>query len=99
METHTIVHLHINVVLSTYEMCLKLDLSGSHRVSLHDQSGQKQDIEDYVRSVFYSDSQQIMKRWKIEDKELVIKRFRWVFCKLETLQVHWSPPVSAEWPM
>jgi hypothetical protein len=45
----------------------------SRRVSLHDQSGQKQDIEDYVRSVVYSDSQQIMKRWKIEDKKLVIK--------------------------
>ena len=45
----------------------------SRRVSLHDQSGQKQDIEDYVRSVVYSDSQQIMKRWRKEDKELVIK--------------------------
>ncbi len=45
----------------------------SRRVSLHDQSGQKQDIEDYVRSVVYSDLQQIMKRWKTEDKELVIK--------------------------
>ena len=45
----------------------------SRRVSLHDESGQKQDIEDYVRSVVYSDSQQIMKRWKMEDKELVIK--------------------------
>jgi hypothetical protein len=43
------------------------------RVSLHDQSGQQQDIADYVRSVVYSDSQQIMKRWKKEDKELVIK--------------------------
>ena len=45
----------------------------SRRVSLHDQSGQRQDIEDYVRSVVYSDSQQIMKRWRTEDKELVIK--------------------------
>jgi hypothetical protein len=45
----------------------------SRRVSLHDQSGQKQDITDYVRSVVYSDSQQIMKRWRTEDKELVIK--------------------------
>jgi hypothetical protein len=44
----------------------------SRRVSLHDESGQKQDIEDYVRSVVYSDSQQIMKRWRKEDKELVI---------------------------
>ena len=45
----------------------------SLRVSLHDQSGQQQDIADYVRSVVYSDSQQIMKRWRKEDKELVIK--------------------------
>ena len=45
----------------------------SRRVSLHDQSGQQQDIADYVRSVVYSDSQQIMKRWRKEDKELVIE--------------------------
>ena len=45
----------------------------SLRVSLHDQSGQQQDIADYVRSVVYSDSQQIMKRWRQEDKELVVK--------------------------
>jgi len=45
----------------------------SLRVSLHDQSGQQQDIADYVRSVVYSDSQQIMKRWRKEDKEHVIK--------------------------
>src|SRR6266403_940535 len=45
----------------------------SRRVTLHDQSGQKQDIEDYARSVVYSDSQRIMKRWRKEDKELVIK--------------------------
>ena len=45
----------------------------SRRVSLHDQSGQKEDIADYVRSVVYSKSEQIMRRWKTEDKELVIK--------------------------
>jgi hypothetical protein len=44
----------------------------SHRLSLHDQTGQNQDIADYVRSVVYSDSQQIMRRWRTEDKELVI---------------------------
>ena len=44
----------------------------SCRVSLHDQSGQRQDIADYVRSVVYSRSEQIMRRWKTEDKELVI---------------------------
>jgi hypothetical protein len=43
------------------------------RVSLHDQSGQKEDIADYVRSVVYSKSEQIMRRWRTNDKELVIQ--------------------------
>ena len=43
------------------------------RVSLHDQSGQKQDIADYVRSVVYSRSEQYMRRWRNEDKEFVIE--------------------------
>jgi hypothetical protein len=42
-------------------------------VSVHDQSGQKQDIVDYVRSVVYSDSEPYMRRWKKEDKDLVIE--------------------------
>ena len=45
----------------------------SRRVSLHDQSGQKQDIADYVRSVVYSKSEPYMRRWKKEDKEHVIE--------------------------
>ena len=45
----------------------------SRRVSLHDQSGQRQDISDYVRSVVYSKSEQYMRRWKEEDKEWVIE--------------------------
>jgi hypothetical protein len=45
----------------------------SCRVSLHDQSGQKRDIEDYVRSVVYSNSEPIIRRWRKEDKELVIE--------------------------
>ena len=44
-----------------------------HQVSLHDQTGQKKDIEDYVRSVVYSDSEPIMRRWRKEDKDLVIE--------------------------
>jgi len=43
------------------------------RVSLHDQSGQKKDIEDYVKSVVYSNSEPIMRRWRTEDKELVVE--------------------------
>jgi len=43
-------------------------------VSLHHQSGQKEDIEDYVRPVVYSkDSEPIMRRWRKEDKDLVIE--------------------------
>jgi hypothetical protein len=42
-------------------------------VSLHDQSGQKEDIADYVRSVVYSNKEPIIRRWKKEDKDLVIE--------------------------
>jgi hypothetical protein len=43
------------------------------RVSLHDQSGQKGDIVDYVRSIVYSNSEPIMRRWREEDKKLVVE--------------------------
>jgi hypothetical protein len=45
----------------------------SLRVSLHDETGQKEDIADYVRSIVYSDSDTNMKRWKKVDKEIVVK--------------------------
>jgi hypothetical protein len=45
----------------------------SRRVSLHNQSGQKEDIEDYIKSVVYSDSQPIMRRWRKEDKDVVVQ--------------------------
>ena len=45
----------------------------SRQVSLHNQSGQKQDIADYVRSVVYSDSELYMRRWRKDDKEHVIE--------------------------
>ena len=43
----------------------------SLKVSLHDQSGQTQDIDDYISSVVYSDK--MMQRWREEDRSLVIK--------------------------
>ena len=43
----------------------------SLRVSLHEQSGQRQDIVDYVTSVVRSDSK--MGRWRDEDRNLVIE--------------------------
>jgi hypothetical protein len=44
----------------------------SKRVSLHNEIGHKQDIVDYIKSVVYSNSEPIMRRWRTEDKELVI---------------------------
>ncbi|KAF8497792.1 hypothetical protein F5888DRAFT_1923183 [Russula emetica] len=73
----------------------------SCQVSLHDQSGQKQDIADYVRSVVYSKSEPHMRRWRKEDKEFVIETlseladgmFRWIFCQLEVLRQCLPPSV------
>jgi hypothetical protein len=45
----------------------------SLRVSLHDETGQKNDIVEYVKSVVYSNSEAIMRRWRAEDKELVVE--------------------------
>jgi hypothetical protein len=45
--------------------------STSNSISLHNQSGQKMDIVDFVRSVVYSDKK--MRRWREEDKQLVIQ--------------------------
>ncbi|KAH9016649.1 hypothetical protein EDB83DRAFT_225666 [Lactarius deliciosus] len=44
-----------------------------HPVSIHDQSGQRKDIEDYINSVVYADSDTAMRRWRDKDKELVIE--------------------------
>jgi hypothetical protein len=42
-----------------------------HPVSLHDGTGQKQDIADYIRSFVHGDRR--MRRWRDEDKDVVIK--------------------------
>jgi hypothetical protein len=44
-----------------------------HSVSLHDESGQKQDILDYVNSIVFSDSETMMKRWREEEKIMVVE--------------------------
>ena len=73
----------VNLSLSNLHICVtsrpEIDIRNvlepltSLQLSLHDQSGQKKDIKDYVRSVVYSNSEQIMRRWRTEDKELVIE--------------------------
>jgi len=45
--------------------------SASRRVSLHEERGQREDIGRYVRSFVHADRE--MRRWREEDKELVIK--------------------------
>ena len=42
-------------------------------VSLHDESGQKNDIVDYVRSVVALSPSTAMRRWRTDDKNLVIE--------------------------
>ena len=43
----------------------------SNRISLHDETGQKEDIVEFVRSVVNSDKN--MRRWRDDDKEVVIE--------------------------
>ena len=50
----------------------KLQLLVSHCVSLHDQSGQQEDINNYIISFMNTDSKTRM--WKQEEKEHVINR-------------------------
>jgi hypothetical protein len=67
-------HLHI-CVTSRPEFDIRATLGplALHSVSLHDQSGQKEDIVDYVNSVVYSDAETMMKRWREEDKKMVVE--------------------------
>ena len=45
--------------------------STSNRISLHDEDGQKKDIAEYISAIVYSDKK--IKRWREQDKELVVK--------------------------
>ena len=71
----------VNLRLSNLHICVtsrpEIDIQyileplTSVRVSLHNQSGQKKDLTNYVSSVVDSDKK--MRRWREEDRELVIK--------------------------
>jgi hypothetical protein len=41
------------------------------QISLHDESGQKGDIIEYIKSVVHSDRK--MRSWRVEDKQLVVE--------------------------
>jgi hypothetical protein len=59
-------------VASRPEMDIRVVLEPltSLKISLHDESGQKEDIIEYINSVVRSDRS--LRRWKEEDKQLVI---------------------------
>ena len=73
----------VGLRLSDLHICVtsrpEIDIRGAleplaiHTISIHDQSGQKRDIEDYIRSVVCADSDTAMGRWRDHDKELVIE--------------------------
>ena len=46
----------------------------SHSVSLHDEMGQKEDINDYIS--FFANSDRIMSQWRNDDRNLVINKLR-----------------------
>jgi hypothetical protein len=64
-------NLHL-CVASRLEMDIRtvLEPLTSLRISLHDESGQKEDIIKYIESVVRSDRS--IRRWKEEDKQLVV---------------------------
>ncbi|KAF8496144.1 hypothetical protein F5888DRAFT_412246 [Russula emetica] len=94
-------NLHI-CVTSRPEHDIRVVFEGltEHPVSLHDETGQQEDITNYVTSFVRSNRR--MQRWRDEDKNLVIKTlsekadgmFRWVFCQLELLRQCLPPSVQ-----
>ena len=61
-------------VASRPEMDIRLVLEPltTLKISLHDELGQKNDIIEYINSIVRSESDRSMRRWKEEDKQLVI---------------------------
>jgi hypothetical protein len=65
-------NLHICVTSRPeYDIRIVLERLTERPVSLHDESGQRESIANYVASVVRSDKR--MRRWREEDKNLVIK--------------------------
>ncbi|KAH9039125.1 hypothetical protein EDB85DRAFT_2141372 [Lactarius pseudohatsudake] len=86
-------NLHI-CVTSRLEADIECNLRplASHCISLHDESGQQEDINKYIISFMKTDTN--TRKWKQDEKDLVINRltqsangmFRWVFCQLDSLR-------------
>jgi hypothetical protein len=65
-------NLHI-CVTSRPEIDIRTALEplASNHLSLHDQPGQKRDIDEYVSAIVQSDTK--MRRWREDDRKLVIE--------------------------
>ena len=55
-----------------YDIRTTLEPLATQRVSLHDEDGQKQDINDYITSVVHSDGK--MKKWRDTEKDMVVQK-------------------------
>jgi hypothetical protein len=65
-------HVHF-CIMSRPEVDIRdaLEALADHNVSLHEQAGQNRDISDYIKSFISSDPK--MRRWREEDRQLVLK--------------------------
>ncbi len=72
LVTSKLLNLHL-CVASRPEIDIRRSLEPLEplQLSLHDESGQKDDIARYIKSVVYSDRK--MRSWRDEDKELVVE--------------------------
>ena len=57
-----------------FDICSVLGPLATQKISLHDESGQKQDIMAYISSTIRSDKHQRMKKWPVEDQNMVIEK-------------------------
>ncbi|KAH8983356.1 hypothetical protein EDB92DRAFT_1578578 [Lactarius akahatsu] len=65
-------HVHLCITSRPeFDIRTTLESLATQQVSLHDERGQKQDINDYVTFVVRSDRR--MKRWREDDRDVVIK--------------------------
>ena len=55
-----------------YDIRTTLEPLATQQVSLHNESGQKRDISDYITSVVHSDGK--MKKWRDTEKDMVVER-------------------------
>ena len=64
---------HIRICITSrpeFDIQSSLERLTSHRVSLHDEGGQRKDIIDYLKHVVESDPK--MGKWREQDRRLVI---------------------------